>query len=76
MSSMSDALRKQGLIPASEAAKVAGVSIYTIYNWISGDKVRGRRVAEHWFVDYSSLEEFVGKDNLQALQVAQEGRKG
>jgi hypothetical protein len=69
---MRDALKKQGMISAREAARAAGVSVYTIYNWIKTSKVTGRRAAGHWWVSEESLAAHVGPDVLTSLKAMRE----
>ncbi len=57
---MSETMKKAGYIPASEAAKAAGVAVQTIYKWIEGGKVVGAKSADHWYVKADSLAEYIG----------------
>ena len=68
MAGLKEAMRQQGFITAAEAAKVAGMSIYSIYNWLNSGKIDGKRIARHWFVRVESLEAYVGEEAIKIIQ--------
>lgn len=51
-------LREKGYIPASEAASLMGVSIYTVYRRLEAKKLEGALVMGHRYVKESSIKAF------------------
>jgi excisionase family DNA binding protein len=70
MSAQTDTLKDKGFVPAAEAARRTGVTVYTIYRWVNDKKIDGFQVATHWFVSLASLVKHLGPKAAEALGIA------
>lgn len=62
-------MRAAGWISASDAATLAGVTIYSIYRWINQGKVDGKKLGDFWYISEESLKNRLG-DGLDVLLAA------
>jgi len=53
-------MREKGYVSVSDASNRAGVTVFTIYRWVSAGKVEGLLVGRHWYVQLDSLIKYVG----------------
>lgn len=65
-----EAMRGHGFVTPKEAARLACVSIATVYSWLRGDKVVGTRVGGSRYVSIKSLREHVGVEMYDVLSEA------
>ena len=60
-------LALKGYITAAEAAKLAGMSIYSIYRWIESERVKSMTVQKARYVLRKSLLDYLGPDLVRTL---------
>lgn len=64
-------LLRDGLIPASKAAELAGITLQAMHRRLSSGKLLGTRVGEHWYVSVRALAEMhAGAPKLHAAILA------
>ena len=68
MNDMTDRMREQGYIRATEAAARVGVSVHTIYRWLERGSIMGTRVGRQHFVLTDSLRGWLGTEGEHLLK--------
>lgn len=62
-------MRTRGLVPVSEAAKLAHVERSTIYRWIDADKIVAETTGLGVFVKRKTLIDHLGPEACKALGI-------
>lgn len=63
-------LRKQGFVPAVEAAEKLGYAAQSVYDWMDAGKVRGVRLGKGRWVEWASVVAFFKGQDPEAAKLA------
>ena len=63
------------LYPSAEAAKLLGVSIRTLYNYIKGEQIQAIHRGGKIYIDGDELQAFMGRDLKKGYYIGLYGKK-
>lgn len=63
-------MRRQGYIPATEAAQRLGYAAQSVYDWMDAGKVRGARLGKGRWVEWASVVALFKAQDPEAAKLA------